>query len=465
LSFIGVHISLRLKKLGLTIINSVVAGLIFLYKIVRPLFRWLWIIAKFLGTMFFKIFILTAYKIYLKIKNKIHKKQPDGSSFFHLFSSKNSVYVLLALAAVLIFINNLKTKSTLAEELGRGSMIFELAKTDEFSEIKDQSVVVLPDTNKGQNNVADGTEKTTGTTTAGSILDTALTRQTQITGSGESMENALAQNNNPINLGVLVRPSSPTTMGTLPERKEIVTYVVAGGDTVASIAKKFGISVNTILWENKLGSASLIRPGQTLLILPTSGVSYVVAKKDTLASIAKKYGLDQEQIISANSLASANEIKPGQKLVIPGGRPAAAPRATTGIASGSSSMANSATRRLGGLIWPTVAKHITQYFGWRHTGLDIGTPVGKPIYAANDGKVETATGGWNGGYGITIVINHGNGTKTRYGHLSKLYVTKGQEVRQGEVIGLSGNTGRSTGPHLHFEYLINGSRVNPLSYL
>ncbi|MDD5290227.1 MAG: M23 family metallopeptidase [Patescibacteria group bacterium] len=455
------HISLRLKKFGLTIINSVVAGLIFLFKIVRPVFGWLWLIAKFLGIMFFKIFILTAYKIYLKSKNKIHQKKAGGASFFNLFSSKNTVYVLILLAGVLIFINNLQTKSTLAEELGRGSMIFELAKTDEFSEIKEGAVIVLPETEKQKIEKTNGA-KNQNTTTPGSVLDTALTKQTQITGSSESMENTLAQNNNPINLGVLVRTSAPTTMGTLPERKEIITYAVAGGDTVASIAKKFGLSINTILWENKLSSASLIRPGQILTILPTSGVSYTVAKKDTLATIAKKYGLDQEQILSANSLASANDIKAGQKLVIPGGRPPAAPKTTT---SGLASAGNlgTALRRLGGLIWPTISKHITQYFTWRHSGLDIGSKLGLPIYAALDGVVTHA--GWGTGYGNYVDVDHGGGKKTRYGHMSKIYVNKGQTVRQGEAIGAIGSTGWSTGPHLHFEYIVNGSKMNPLSYL
>ena len=117
------------------------------------------------------------------------------------------------------------------------------------------------------------------------------------------------------------------------------------------------------------------------------------------------------------------------------------------------------------MTWPTVGHRITQYFSWRHNGVDIGNKVGTPIYAADAGVVEISTGGWNGGYGNTILINHGGGKKTRYGHLSKLFVKAGDAVEKGENIGAMGSTGRSTGPHLHFEILINGGRYNPLNYI
>ena len=119
----------------------------------------------------------------------------------------------------------------------------------------------------------------------------------------------------------------------------------------------------------------------------------------------------------------------------------------------------------GKLNWPTTSKRITQYFlGWRHSGLDIGVKVGQPVYAANDGVVITS--GWNsGGYGYYVIIDHGNGFHTLYAHNSKNYVTKGERVKKGDVISASGSTGRSTGPHLHFEVRVNGNKVNPLDYL
>ena len=97
-------------------------------------------------------------------------------------------------------------------------------------------------------------------------------------------------------------------------------------------------------------------------------------------------------------------------------------------------------------------------------GIDIANKVGTPIYAADSGRVEIAATGWNGGYGTTIVINHGK-LKTRYGHLSRLYVKAGENVVKGQVIGEMGSTGRSTGPHLHFEVLSGNVRYNPLNYV
>jgi murein DD-endopeptidase MepM/ murein hydrolase activator NlpD len=439
-----------------------------LFKLLLPVWRLLFGLIKFLGKWFFKIFILPTYRVYLKIKNKNKKNKSSGVNILNIFSNKNTVHFLILLAGAAIFINNLNTKTTLAEDMGRGSMIFELAKSDEFSDIKDETITLVPEAKKNTGETTPGqTKNESATSTPGSFSEISLTKTTQVTAEKGVMEDLLAQGGNYINSGALLKQSSPQTEGALPERFEIINYAVQSGETVALIAKKFGISVNTILWENKLTSSSLLRPGQNLIILPTTGVSYTVGKKDTLAAIAKKYGVDEGRILTLNQLASASEIKAGQKLAIPGGRPPVQPIAAKTVASvfSKTNAGSSSARRAGGLIWPTVATHITQYFGWRHTGLDIGTPVGRPIYAATDGIVEVSTGGWNGGYGNTILINNGNGMKTRYGHLSKLYVTKGQEVRQGEVIGTSGNTGRSTGPHLHFEVMINGSRTNPLSYL
>jgi murein DD-endopeptidase MepM/ murein hydrolase activator NlpD len=255
-----------------------------------------------------------------------------------------------------------------------------------------------------------------------------------------------------------------------PARQEIVYYTVQAGDTVSSIAKNFGITVNTILWANNLSAFSLIRPGDDLTILPYSGLLYTVKSGDTISRLAKTYGIEEAKIISSNNLG--NTLKIGQKIILPGAKK------ITAIAAPSSSNKYTGISVIKDLIktppaqstsdkmvWPTVGYRITQYFSWSHNGLDIGNKTGTPIYAADAGVVETAAGGWNGGYGNTILINHGNGVKTRYGHLSKLFVKAGDEVARGENIGAMGSTGRSTGPHLHFEVVINGKRYNPLNYI
>jgi len=205
----------------------------------------------------------------------------------------------------------------------------------------------------------------------------------------------------------------------------------------------------------------------TLKILPTTGLIHKIVRGDNLSAIAKKYQSDVDKIIEFNKLASVSDIKIGQELIIPDG---VLPRATaTQVArqtrvintsvTGKAEVINTGTK----LLWPTSAKRISQYYSWRHSGLDIAGPVGTPIYAAEDGVVETA--GWNrGGYGYYIIINHGNGIRTLYAHASKLYVVSGQKVTRGQTIMAMGSTGRSTGSHLHFEVRANGFR-NPLSYI
>lgn len=115
-------------------------------------------------------------------------------------------------------------------------------------------------------------------------------------------------------------------------------------------------------------------------------------------------------------------------------------------------------------LWPTPSKKINQYFGWRHTGLDIDGNYSSPIYAADSGRVERSDSAASG-YGLHIVLNHGGGVETLYGHLSKSFVRVGDSVQRGQTIGMMGCTGWCTGPHVHFEVIIGSRKVNPLSYL
>lgn len=256
-------------------------------------------------------------------------------------------------------------------------------------------------------------------------------------------------------------------------------HVVQQGDTVGAIAKKYGISVNTILWANGLTARSLLRLGQELTVLPVSGVLHEVKRGETLGAIAKKYDSDVDKILAANLVKSPTSVQIGQKLVIPDGRPAAvaapAPRPSAPAAT---------PPRLGDvrdvfrppeeappsrtvdgveLVWPTDQKRINQYYKWRHTGIDINGTLKDATYAVDAGIVTFA--GWNrSGYGNMILVDHGNGMVTRYAHHSKMFVKAGDQVTKGQSIGMVGSTGRSTGPHLHFEIYMNGKRVNPLEY-
>ncbi len=246
-------------------------------------------------------------------------------------------------------------------------------------------------------------------------------------------------------------------------RDSIINYTVQDGDTVSSIATKFGVSGDTIRWQNDL-SGDVIKVGDTIGVLPVTGIAHKVQKGDTVYSIAKKYDAEAQAIADFPFNTFANdetfELAIGQTIIVPDGvMPAvySAPRARQITPSAGSVVAS------GQFVWPTQGV-ITQYFSWYHPGIDIANDALPLDVAADSGRVEFA--GWDGsGYGNMILIDHGNGYKTRYGHLSQIMVISGQTVKRGDVIGRMGSTGHSTGPHTHFEIYQNGVRVNPLLFL
>jgi murein DD-endopeptidase MepM/ murein hydrolase activator NlpD len=246
-------------------------------------------------------------------------------------------------------------------------------------------------------------------------------------------------------------------------RDSIINYVVQDGDTVSSIAEKFGVSAETIRWQNDL-SGDVIKVGDPLQILPVTGIAHKVQKGDTVYSIAKKYDAEAQAVVDFPFNTFANdetfELAIGQNIIVPdGAMPTAvyAPRIRQVTPDAGSVVAS------GQFVWPTQGI-ISQYFSWYHPGIDIANG-GEPFdVAADSGTVEFS--GWdNSGYGNMVLIDHGNGYKTRYGHLSTIGVISGQTVKRGDVIGRMGNTGHSTGPHTHFEIYQNGVRVNPLLFL
>lgn len=267
----------------------------------------------------------------------------------------------------------------------------------------------------------------------------------------------------------IVKPEIASTKITEREREEIVFHKVESGDSVSTIAQKYGVSVNTVLWENNLSAYSIIREGDELAILPMTGITHKVASGDSLNKLADKYGVDKAKIAQANKISDDEALKIGQKIIVPEGKKitytAYSPKTYTGFEAIKNIVKAPSAKPVAGnkMNWPTVGSRITQYFSWRHYAIDIANKVGTPLYAADAGTVELA--GWGKGYGNQIVIDHGGGKKTRYAHLSKFNVQKGDIVTKGQVIGEMGSTGWSTGSHLHFEVIINGKKYNPLDYI
>jgi len=257
-----------------------------------------------------------------------------------------------------------------------------------------------------------------------------------------------------------------TTLISEKARDKAVEYSVQSGDTVGTIAEKFGISEDTVLWENNLSSKDKIKPGQILKILPVTGVSHKVQKGDTVYSIAKKFDSSAQAVVDFPFNTFVNdetfELAIGQNIVVPDGvKPQArqvsprirqlTPDAGTIVASGN-------------FVWPA-AGSITQRFVWYHKGIDIANKAAPSVVAADSGTVIVA--GWPDGYGYgnRVLIDHGNGFTTMYAHLSRIFVVPGQTVARGAAIGQMGSTGRSTGIHLHFEVVKAGVYINPLNAL
>ena len=273
-------------------------------------------------------------------------------------------------------------------------------------------------------------------------------------------------------------------------RQEVLEYTVQGGDTLFGIADKFGLNPETILWGNQfvLGdNPHNLRPGQTLNILPVNGTYHRWSAGDGLNGVARFFGVRPEDIIDfpGNRLDpgtlgdwSNPNIAPGTWLVIPGGfrefvswSAPEIPRDNPAIAKvlGSGACEAIAEGAIGGgvFIWPA-NNHFLSGFDYspnaNHAAIDVDGNEGDPVYAVDNGVIVYA--GWNEwGYGNMVVISHGNGWQTLYAHLSAIYVTCGQSVWQTNVIGAIGTTGSSSGPHLHFEMLFNGTKVNPWDYL
>lgn len=226
---------------------------------------------------------------------------------------------------------------------------------------------------------------------------------------------------------------------------QISIYVVREGDTLSQIAEMFKVSVNTIRWANDIGGGKAIQPGDTLVILPISGIRHTVKTGDTLASIVKKYGGDMDEVLNYNGLAEGAPLALGEVVVVPNGE-IAAPKA-----SGTSGGVKGGGPALSGYFIRPVSGVRTQGLHG-YNGVDLGAPAGTQVVASAAGEVIVSlNAGWNGGYGNYVVIRHENGTQTLYAHLNQSIVSAGSEVVQGQVIGYVGSTGRSTGSHLHFE--------------
>ncbi len=302
---------------------------------------------------------------------------------------------------------------------------------------------------------AAGAAITTGESTADVVSDVALAADV------------------PVVMDVALSPASvpQTFVGEKPQH-ELVIYRVERGDTPNGIAEKFGIEAPTLLGGNPLISqeSNLLQTGVDLIILPIDGVLHDVQPGDSLESISEQYGIPIETITAyePNNLKFPYRLYPETQILVPGAvrevfvwTPPSLESVTARSSFGGVAPVIVGT---GTYVYPVGSRNFSQYYWYGHPGVDIALPEGTAVVASDTGTVTFA--GWNiYGFGNLVVINHGNGFETLYAHLSSIGVVPGQIVYQGNVIGRTGNTGNSSGPHIHFEVRANGVQDNPCWYI
>lgn len=289
--------------------------------------------------------------------------------------------------------------------------------------------------------------------------------------SGSNLVNSQELPANVLKNQIEIIPEKNTALTEIPEsrkRIEYFAYTVQGGDTLLGIGNNFKISIDALKYVNGLYDDSILRVGQEILIPPTSGLIHKVESGDTLVSIAKKYSVPSQAIADFNYILDTSKLSLNQELVIPDAKIPVLPSAVLQVFPSSISQGvEDKNAEKDWCIWPASTRIISQEFSWYHNGLDIAAPWGKPmpnLIACAGGRVVRS--GWDPfGLGLHIIIDHGNGYETVYGHMGRLDVSYGDKIGRGEVIGVLGNTGRSTGPHVHFMVKYKGTPQNPLNYI
>lgn len=267
-------------------------------------------------------------------------------------------------------------------------------------------------------------------------------------------------------LGVTLDSTGIVTLESEKPWNQVSEYTVKEGDNLSMIAAKFGVSIESVKWANPSIDWKKVKPGVVVKVPPVTGVVYKVKPGDTVYSIAKKFQTDAQGIVDFPMNTFSDDetfaLVAGQTLIVPDGIMPNEAVTAPSIARILTPDAGSVTAS-GSFVWPAFGR-ITQSYRWYHPGTDIANHDGGAILAADSGTVVVS--GWtNTGYGNHVIIDHGNGYQSLYGHLSSIAVVTGQRIGRGSVLGQMGSTGRSTGTHLHFEIRTRGGNVDPLGYL
>lgn len=443
-----------LSKIGVRLGLSVVRALLRLKGFFGAAFRVLGVVSRPLTRFFFVSILVPVYHLFYTAKRRFgHWYRPAKNRLMFLLTNRYALHATIVVIAAVTGIVNIQMSSVRAETIDafNQSLLYSII-TQEDSPI----IEVFADTSASPTSSYLETSGLAASTTSTSEL---VLGSSSFAGGGS-----------------ISVPLMTSSAASVAPRESVETYIVDSGDTLSTIAARFGISMNTLLWANNLSVRSTLKLGMELTILPVSGVLHTVKSGDTLSKIASTYGVTQSEIIAYNNLASGEALAIGEKLLVPGGEiqaPEPTRRSSVSVknifVTPPSTSAPSTSSTGARMLWPTDGHYIVRGLSWYHTGVDVdcdgranGTST-NDNYAAADGVVQFS--GWKGGYGNAVEINHGNGLVTRYGHFYQLYVTAGQTITAGTPLGRCGSTGNSTGTHLHFEVIGNGKFKNPLEYI
>ena len=281
------------------------------------------------------------------------------------------------------------------------------------------------------------------------------------------VEQILAKNNfENLQKGTVLSLTKSAPITEVETREEVIEYEIQSGDTLSSIGARFLVSIEALSYINEIKNENMLSPGEKIKIPPTNGLIHEVAAGESVSSIAEKYEVSPQAIVDMNYLAEPFLLSIAQELVIPDAKIPQEPVLQPNFLASNGGLSLQTLPEAAGtgsFLWPT-AGTITQYFSWYHTAIDIANRGCGGSVAAADSGVITFAGWWAGGGGNTVMIDHSNGFKTKYAHLSSFAKQSGN-VGRGEVIGYVGATGRAYGCHLHFVVEQNGRAINPLSVL
>lgn len=455
-------ISRSIKKLLVRLTASLFRGLTGLKKVLNPLFLVLKKPFTLLWRGVFKA-LTVLYRWYLPISRKLRISSVfNRQRLTAAFSNKYIVHTIVIVLTFLVTASNIQAKEreVRADDYGRDSILYALVRPDE--ELIEETADDVTTSQIARSHTILNTTGSLAYNTADSVV----------------IGDSSASIGDESSLSTSKVAKTEVSKKAADEPRE---HTVQTGETISTIAAKYGISSNTILWENSLSETSYIQPGDTLTILAVSGVSHTIKSGDTVLALADTYDVEAEEIVRENNLKDSSDITIGDTLIIPGGTKQITPAPATSTPSSrlatvtnsisapattatpsTPTVADAPASTSGSFQWPTNTTRISQYYGYYHTGLDIDGDFGDPVWAAQSGTVVFA--GYNGGYGLSVVVDHGGGVQTRYAHMQKIYVQNGQSVSRGQTLGEEGSTGRSTGAHIHYEIMVNGRFVNPFTY-